>query len=264
MAYPAVVPCDDGSLGGSSSACQAQSHQPAAPGESTATTSSSYKVVSFSDSFIRSTLGNTGLSQGSTELLSHAWREGTTRQYDTTVRQWGAYCCQWEIDPLAPPIAAVVNFLTSLFELGLGYGAVSSARSALGNFITVPGFPKLADHPLVQKLLKGVAIVQPRQPCYTRIWDTTLLIKYLASLKNEVLDFQHLCWKTSALLTILSGQRVITIHKFQLSNLQITDALRNPVVSLNQLSFINIPTMNSYALCSLFRCTWDSENPSLW
>ena len=67
-------------------------------------------TASFSDSFIRSTLGNIGLSQGSTKLLSHAWREGTTRQYDTTVRRWGAYCRQWEIAPLAPPIAAVVNF----------------------------------------------------------------------------------------------------------------------------------------------------------
>ena len=99
--------------------------------------------------------------------------------------------------------------------MGLGYGGVASARSALGNFITVPGFPKLADHPLVQKLLKGVANVRPPQPRYTRIWDTTLLIKYLGSLTNEVLDFQHLCGKTSALLTILSGQRVSTIHKFQ-------------------------------------------------
>ena len=158
-----MIPCYDGSLGGSSLACQAQSKQPADKGESTATTSSSYKVVSFRDSFIRSTLGNTGLSQGSTKLLSHAWREGITRQYDTTVRRWGAYCRKWEIDPLAPPIAAVVNFLTSLFEMRLGFGGVAYARSASGNFITVPGFPKLADHPLVQKLLKGVD-VRPPQP----------------------------------------------------------------------------------------------------
>ena len=90
---------------------------------------------------------------------------------------------------------------------------------------------------LVQKLLKGVANVRPPQPHYTRIWDTTLLIKYLASLTNEVLNFQHLCWKTSALLTILSGQWVSTIHKFQLSNLQLTDtiALFNITVPLKQL-----------------------------
>ena len=235
-AYPSMVPCYAGSLGGSSSASQAQSKQPVDQGESTATTSSSYKSVSFSDSFIRSTLGNTGLSQGSTELLSHAWREGTTRQYDSTVWQWGAYCRKWKIDPLAPPIAAVVIFLTSLFEMGLGYGGVASARSALGNFITVHGFPKLADHPLMQKLLKGVANGRPPQPRYMRIWDTTLLIKYLDSPTNEVLDFQHLCWKPSALLTILSGQQVSTIHKFQLNNLQLTDtiALFNITVPLTQ------------------------------
>ena len=163
------------------------------------------------------------LQTGSTELLSHTWREGTKLQYDTTVRRWGAYCSTWKIDTFTPPIAAVVNFLTSLFEMGLGYGAVASVRSALGNFVTVPGFPQLAEHLLVQKLLKGIANVRPPKPRYTRIWGTSLLITYLASLHNGDLDLQHMCWKTSALLTVLFGQRVSTIHKFKLSNLQLTD-----------------------------------------
>ena len=119
----------------------------------------------------------------------------------------------------------VVNFLTSLFEGGLGYGGVASARSALGHVITVPGCPKLADHPLIQRLLKGIGNVRPPKPRYTMIWDTTPLIKYTASLKNEELDFRKACWKTSALLTVLSGQRVSTLHKFKLSNLQVTDTL---------------------------------------
>ena len=102
--------------------------------------------------------------------------------------------------------------------MGLWYGGIASARSALGNFVTIPGYPRLADHPLIQKLLN----VRPPKPRYTMIWDTTLLIKYLASLNNVDLDFQHACWKTSALLNILSGQRVSTIHKFRVSNLQLT------------------------------------------
>ena len=44
-------------------------------------------------------------------------------------------------------------------------------------------------------------------------------------LHNGDLDLQHMCWKTSALLTVLSGQRVSTIHKFKLSNLQLTDTI---------------------------------------
>ena len=109
--------------------------------------------------------------------------------------------------------------------MGLGYGAVASARSALGNFVNVPGFPLLAEHLLVQKLLKGIANVRPPKPRYTRIWDTSLLITYLASLHNSDLDLQHMCWKTSALLTVLSGQWMSTIHKFKLSNLQLTDTI---------------------------------------
>ena len=173
-----------------------------------------------------STLAGSGLSAGSTELLSHAWREGTKLQYDITVRRWGEYCCKLKIDTFTPPIAAVVNFLTSLFVMGLGYGAVASARSALGNFVTVPGFPWLAEHPLVQKLLKGIANVRLPKPCYTRIGILPSSLR-IWPLSTMVLWISNTCWKTSALLTVLSGQRVSTIHKFKLSNLQLTDTNTN-------------------------------------
>ena len=220
-----MIPCYAGSLGSSPSAYLTRLGKSADQGKTTTPAPPSQKVVSFSDSFVGSSLADSGLSAGSTELLSHAWREGPKLQYDMTVRRWGAYCRKWKIDTFTPPIAAVVNFLTSLFEMGLGYGAVTSARSALGNFVTVPGFPRLADHPLVQKLLKGVANVRQPNPRYTRIWHTSFLITYLASLRNGDLDLQHMCWKTSALLTVLSGQWVSTIHKFKLSNLQLTDTI---------------------------------------
>ena len=194
------------------------------------------------------------------------------QQYDTTVRRWKAYCCQRKIDSLTPPVIEVVNFLTSLFESGLGYGGVASARSALGHVITIPGYPKRADHSLIQRLLKGIGNVPPPKPCYTMIWDTTPLIKCMASLQNEGLDFQRACWKTSALLTVLSGQRVSTLHKFKLSNLQLTDtlALFNITEPLKQSTpthkpqpviFHNYP--HNEQLCGLFLC-WEKENLFRW
>ena len=176
-----MVPCYAGSLGSSPSAYTTRLGKSADQRKTTTPAPPSQKVVSFSDSFVGLSLADSGLSAGSTELLSHAWREGTKLQYDTTVRRWGAYCRKCKIDTFTPHIAAVVNFLTSLFEMGLGYGAVASARGVLGNFVTVHGFPWLADHPLVQKLLKGVANARPSKPRYTRIWDTSHLITYLAS-----------------------------------------------------------------------------------
>ena len=94
----------------------------------------------------------------------------------------------------------------------------------------------------------------------------------MASLRNEELDFQRACWKTSALLTVLSGQRVSTLHKFKLSNLQLTDtlALFNITEPLKQSTPSHKPqpvifhTMNNYAPCGLFMCTWEKENLFHW
>ena len=126
-----------------------------------------HKRLTLGDSFIRSTLTGRGLSHKSTELLSHAWREGTKKQYNSTVLRWGEYCCQRKIDSLTPPVNEIINFLSSLFEMGLGYGGITSVRSALGNFVTIPGYPRLADHPLIQKLLKGIGVMSVRPSLVT-------------------------------------------------------------------------------------------------
>ena len=121
----------------------------------------------------------------------------------------------------------------------------------MGHVLTVPGYPKLADHPLIQRLLKGIGNERPPKPRYTIIWNTTWLLyrmiwnttPLMASLQNEEFDFQWACWKSSALLTVLSGQRVSTLHKFKLSNLQVTDtlALFNITAPLKQSTPSNKP-----------------------
>ena len=151
MAHPIVVPRYAESFDGSPSTYHARFEESTAQGKTLSSASASQTVASFSDSFIGATLTDQGLSQQAKELFSNSWREGTKKQYCTNVRKWRAYCCQRKIDSLTPPVIEVVNFSTSLFESGLGYGGV-------------------------------------------------------ASLQNE--DFQRACWKTSALLTALSGQRV--------------------------------------------------------
>ena len=101
---------------------------------------------------------------------------------------------------------------------------IATARSTLGNFIHVPGVPVLANHPLIQRLVKGAYNTRPPAPRYVVIWDTDVLLQYLDSLDNACLNFKLLSCKTAILLKILSGQRVSTIHAFQLSQLQlITD-----------------------------------------
>ena len=111
----------------------------------------------------------------------------------------------------------MVEFLATLYDNGSQYSVIATARSALGNFVHIPGVPILANHPLVHKVLKGVYNIRPPAPWYIVIWDSDNL-QYLDSLDNTSINFKLLTSKTTALLTILSGQRISTIHKFRLSH----------------------------------------------
>ena len=115
----------------------------------------------------------------------------------------------------------VVEFL-SLYDNGGRYGVIATARSTLGKFLHIPGVPVLANHPLIQKVVKGAYNTRPPPPHYVVIRDTDTLLHYLDSLDNTLINFKLLSYKVTVLLTILSRQRVSTLHKFRLSQLQLT------------------------------------------
>ena len=104
------------------------------------------------------------------------------------------------IDSLTPSVNEVINFLTSLFELGLGYGGIASARSALGNFVTVPGYLHLVDHPLIQTLLKGIGYTLPPKPRYTMMWVGYYPSNY-TMIGDTTLVITPIIWDTTLLIT---------------------------------------------------------------
>ena len=126
---------------------------------------------------------------------------------------------------MSPSIYDVLEFLTTLFEKGLQYSTIAAARSALSGIIHVPGVSAISEHPLVVRLLKGIFNKRPPQPRYEFIWDTNLVISFMRGLKNSEITFKMLSLKTVTLLTLLSGQRVSTIQKFKISELQCTPSL---------------------------------------
>ena len=73
-------------------------------------------------------------------------------------------------------------FLTELYDSGVGYDAIGTARSALASVIYIPGLPSISEHPLIKRFLKGVANIRPPNPRYVVIWDTSIVIKYLKML----------------------------------------------------------------------------------
>ena len=58
----------------------------------------------------------------------------------------------------------VVEFLTELFQSGLTYSALNTARSALAALGTLLGINGVGERPLVKRLLRGVFQIRPAVP----------------------------------------------------------------------------------------------------
>lgn len=99
-----------------------------------------------------------------------------------------------------------------LFNTGLGYSALNTARSALSCILSVHGYP-VGNHPLTVRFMKGVFNMKPSIPRYSYIWDANDVLKKLALIHPAPkLALKQLTLKTVTLLAILSGQRVQTLH----------------------------------------------------
>ena len=84
-----------------------------------------------------------------------------------------------------------------------------SKGSALSSSVTIKGYLKLSDHPLVSRYLKGICNRHSPLPKYVDIWDLSLLLKYYEHKENnDCLEFKELVKKTVMLFIIL-GARIL-------------------------------------------------------
>ena len=167
-------------------------------------------------SFIRNALQGFGLSLSASTLIQESWRPGTRVQYDSLLRGWQGFCSQRKIHPLSPTILDVIAYLTSMYCRGLQYTTIAAAKSVLSGMLHIPGVTSISSHPLITRLLKGIFHVRPPKPRYEFIWDIELVLNFLKTLNPSVITLKLLKLKTVTLLTLLSGQKVSTIHRSQM------------------------------------------------
>ena len=167
---------------------------------------------------------NKGFSRKATELLMSSWRAATQKQYRSYIEKWLRFCCSHEFDPLSPGIVEVVNFLTDMYEQGLGHSAISTAHSALATFITLDNVP-LGQHPIISRLIKGVFASRPVIPKTNVIWDPQIVLKYLKRLSPcKKLNLSVLTWKLAVLTALLTGQRAQSLHMIDIRNISISNS----------------------------------------
>ena len=150
-----------------------------------------------------------------------SWRTGTLKQYQTHFKKWKQYCLDNHIDPFNPSVENVIEFLTKLFDSGLGYSSINTARSALSSILPVYQGFKMGDHPLVSRFLKGVFELKPVLPRYTEVWNVNVVLDHLRSYKfAEDLSLRELTLKLTMLLCLLTAQRCQTIHLMDIGYIQ--------------------------------------------
>ena len=111
-----------------------------------------------------------------------------------------------------------------MYDNGLGYSALNTARSALSTIISLQGNKSFGDHPLVTRLLKGVFNTRPTLPKYTVVWDVNTVLDHLKTLHPpKSLSLKDLTLKLIMLLALLSGQRCQTLHALNIKDMYITE-----------------------------------------
>ena len=133
-------------------------------------------------------------------------------------------------------IPSVRFFLVELFESGIGYSGMNTARSALSclSFKSFNGFP-FGSRPTVSRFLKGVFESRPTVPRYTETLDVGKVLSYLQTIPNsEDVSLKDLTLKTVMLVSLVSAQRGQTIHYLNLDDMissetSITFMLKKPI-----------------------------------
>ena len=136
------------------------------------------------------------------------------------------FCSERNFSPYETTTNQVLLFLYDLFQSGVEYSVMSSARFSLSTIINIDGVPVRQD-PVITRFMKGVFNIKPALPKHNFTWDVGIVITYISKIDTNSL--KYLSQKLAALLVLLCGQRcgeilsVLDIRNLNLSeNMYVT------------------------------------------
>ena len=150
-----------------------------------------------------------------------SWRDGTSKQYSVYLKKWMNFSQKQLFSTLKPNVSQVLSFLASLYDSGIGYSAINTARSALSSGVELAdsNLP-LGQHPLINRFLKGVFQSRPSLPRYKNIWSVATVLDYLKNLpSNEEMSIDLLSKKLVMLCLLVTGCRCQDVHSMHLDNM---------------------------------------------
>ena len=145
--------------------------------------------------------GGLNVSDTTNSILVASLRESTRKKYNPYQQKWHTYCQENNINPVTPNITNVLDFLSNLYDQGLSYSAINSAKSALSLIILIPPYTKFSDHPLISQYGNSVFNLRPPRPKLQFVWDAKIVFNYLEEKgSNNILPDKTLRQKLLILL----------------------------------------------------------------
>ncbi len=156
-------------------------------------------------------------------ILKSSFAPSTWKQYQSVIAKWNVFCTMHKYSINKPEINNVLHFLTDLYEKGLGYTSVNTARAALSVVVRNVEGINIGDHPLISRFVKGIGRLRPPKPRYTTTWDVGKVLLYFEnSSRNESMNLLELSEKLSSLLAICTAQRIQTLASIKVAQINIS------------------------------------------
>ena len=170
------------------------------------------------------------------------------------------FCRKRKTGSVQTTLDLVLDFLTTLYDSGLGYSAINTSRSALSSLgIIIDGFV-IGSHPIVIRFLKGIYNLRPSMPRYVTTWDVSKVLKYLKSLSPvKYLTLKLLTFKLAMLLCLILAGRTQTLHLLSIQGmvkrdnvyvLQFKDFLKQSRPG-NSNAFVELKAYRDKQLCCI-------------
>ncbi|XP_058973292.2 uncharacterized protein [Pocillopora verrucosa] len=172
---------------------------------------------------VRQSYETQGISQKATSIILQSWRKGTTKQYSSYIKRWTTYCHKKQIDPVSATVPQALDFLVELFESGIGYSGINTARSALSSVLKPVDGMTFGAQESVKRFLKGVYEARPSNPRYTETWDVSKVLNYLKTISITDCSLKDLTLKLVTLMSLVSAQRGQTIHYLSLEDMVVSE-----------------------------------------
>ena len=171
---------------------------------------------------VRDRLQAEGVSEGASNLILHARRQGSTRTYESAWKKWSLWCHERRMDPFRCHVNACLEYLTDLFHKGHPYRTIGLHRSTISAYhvpVTVGStLVSVGKHPSISALMSGVHNLRPPKAKYSFTWDVEAVLNLFRSWPQN-LDPKRLTLKVTTLLALIGTPRGAELHLFDLNYL---------------------------------------------